>query len=78
MSPNPEFDALMIIEGFTIAIMKRPQGFFVFDSHSRNEVGVLVPITGKSCLLKFENIFELEKYIQHFYLELRNKDNVFS
>eukprot|EP00111_Clytia_hemisphaerica_P014679 TCONS_00043273-protein len=77
MAPNPDFDALVIIEGFTIAIMRRPQGFFLFDSHSRNEFGLLEPLNGKSCLIKFEDIFELEKYIQHFYLEENNKDNLF-
>eukprot|EP00111_Clytia_hemisphaerica_P009079 TCONS_00026613-protein len=39
-SQNSEFNALMIINGFTIVIMKRCQGFYVFDSHSCNELGL--------------------------------------
>eukprot|EP00111_Clytia_hemisphaerica_P014097 TCONS_00041523-protein len=47
-SESLEFNALMIINGFTITIMSRPQGYFIFDSHSRNELGLLDPSNGKS------------------------------
>ena len=40
-SENLDFNALMIIKNFTIAIMSRTQGYFIFDSHSRNERGLL-------------------------------------
>ena len=76
-SENLEFNALMIINGFTIAIMSRPQGYFIFDSHSRNELGLLDPSKGKSCLLKFDNIFELEKYVQYFYLKEMEKESTY-
>eukprot|EP00111_Clytia_hemisphaerica_P011621 TCONS_00034160-protein len=69
---SPEFNTLMIIGGFTIVIMKRSQCFFVFDSHSRDSRGLLVENgDGALCLLKFDTIFELEKYVKFFYLEFR-------
>ena len=76
-SENLDFNALMIINSFTIAIMSRPQGYFIFDSHSRNELGLLDPSNGKSCLLKFDNIFELEKYVQFFYLQQMEKESTY-
>ena len=57
----------MIIGGYTIAVFKKYHSFYLFDSHSRDE-RVTVP-DGKSCLLKFSSINELEKYIQVCYLE---------
>ena len=57
--------------------MSRPQGYFIFDSHSRNELGLLDPSNGKSCLLKFDNVFELEKYIQFFYLRQMEKNSTY-
>jgi len=68
---KPEFSFLMIISGYTIAVFKKSCYFYLFDSHSRDERGLTVP-DGKSCLLKFANINELEKYIQVFYLEFRS------
>ena len=76
-SENLDFNAIMIIKGFTIAIMSLPQGYFIFDSHSRNAHGLLEPSNGKSCLLKFDNIFEFEKYIHHFYLVKMESERAF-
>ena len=35
-----------------------------------------VDVDGKSCLLKFCNIYELEKYIQVTYLLFRSTDSI--
>ena len=50
--------------------------FYLFDSHSRDECGLSVP-DGKSCLLTFPNICELEKYIQVAYLEYQSLTTIY-
>ena len=50
--------------------------FYVFDSHSRDERGLNIP-NGRSVLLKFSYIFEIEKYIQVAYLEFRDKQQMY-
>ena len=67
-----EFRALMMINGFTIAIFKSRNLFYLFDPHSRDIQGLPVA-DGKSCLLRFQNLLEVEKYIQYFYLECQEK-----
>ena len=42
-SKHLDFNAIMIIKGFTIAITSRLQGYFIFDSHSRNAYDQLEP-----------------------------------
>lgn len=68
---------LMFIEGFTIAIYRTISNtistYYVFDSHSRDLRGLTAP-NGTSVLLRFDNLYELEKYIQVFYLEYRSKE----
>ena len=73
---NNEFAVLLIISQVTVAIFKRrnSETFFLFDSHSRDCHGLAVP-DGKSCFLHFKNLFQVEKYMQAFYLELRGKDS---
>ena len=72
------FHVLMIISGVTISIFKCESNnvIYLFDSHSRNARGLLIP-DGTSCLLSFWSVRELEKYIQVFYLELRGKESEF-
>lgn len=75
--PDSESLALMFIAGFTIAIMRLQNNtFFVFDSHSRDERGLSVP-GGKSCVLEFHNIYELEKYIQVAYFEFQSVESIY-
>ena len=57
--------------GFTTALMKQHNHFYLFDSHSRDEQGLSVA-GGTSVLLKFSDLMEVEKYIQVFYLEYRS------
>lgn len=74
---NNDNSGLIIIDGYTIAVFQLPDGkFYVFDSHSRDERGLSV-FDGKSCLLKFKNIYEVEKYIQVHYLEYRERESTY-
>ena len=71
MIHRQDLNILMIIGGVTLALFKRNNDFYIFDSHSRDEQGLPVP-EGMSCLIEFPDIFELEKYIIVCYLELRS------
>ena len=50
--------------------------FYVFDSHSRDERGLSVH-DGKSVCLKFENLNEIESYIQVVYLEFQSRESTY-
>ena len=71
MIQRQDLNILMIIGGVTLVLFKRNNDFYIFDSHSRDEQGLPVP-EGMSCLIKFPDIFELEKYTIVCYLELRS------
>ena len=62
--------------GNTTAIMSLQNFFYVFDSYSRDERGLNIP-NGRSVLLKFRYIFEIEKYIQVAYLEFGDKQQMY-
>ena len=62
---------LLFMGGFTTALMKQHNHFYLFDSHSRDEQGLSVA-GGTSVLLNFSDLMEVEKYIQVFYLEYRS------
>ena len=64
-------DFLLFISGFTIAVITKGPNFYLFDSHSRDHRGLSVP-DGTSVLLRFKDLFEIEKYIQVAYLEYRD------
>ena len=66
----------LFMGGNTTAIMSLQNSFYVFDSHSRDERGLNIP-NGRSVLLKFSYIFEIEKYIQVAYLEFRDKQQIY-
>ena len=59
--------------GFTTALMKHHNQFYLFDSHSPDsrDRGV---IDGDSVLMKFSDLFEAENYIQVLYLECHSMD----
>ena len=61
--------------GNTAAIMSLQNLFYVFDSHRRDEKGLNIP-NGRSVLLMFRYIFEIEKYIQVAYLEFGDKQQM--
>jgi len=65
---------LMFINSYTLAIFKFDSRdiCYLFDSHSRDGRGLSVR-DGKSVCLKFENLNQLEAYIQVIYLEFSKK-----
>ena len=64
------------MEGFTTAIISSGNCYYLFDSHSRDEKGLSV-INGVSVLMKFNDLFEIEKYIQVAYLEYRDRQQAY-
>ena len=58
-----EFMFLLFMGGFTTALMKHHNHFYLFDSHSRDSRGLSVA-DGTSVLMKFSDLFEVENYIQ--------------
>ena len=60
---------LLFVNGFTLAVIYEIEhnSYFLFDSHSRNEHGFLVS-DGKSVLIRFARIYDIECYIKEIYL----------
>ena len=54
---------LMFISDFTTAVTPYLNSYYLFDSHSRNGQGSMIP-QGKSVLLKFAGLQDIEKYLQ--------------
>ena len=63
---------LLFMEGFTTAIILLRNCYYLFDSHSRDERDLSV-VDGTSVLMKFRDLYELEKYLQVAYLEYRDR-----
>ena len=63
---------LLFREGFTTAIIFLRNCYYIFDSHSREEKGLSV-VDGTTVLMKFRDLYELEKYLQVAYLEYRDR-----
>lgn len=63
--------------GYTTAVITSQNFFYVVDSPSWDE-RVLNFVNGRSALLNFRYIFEIEKYIQVAYLEYRNQQQLYS
>ena len=55
--------SLLFMESFTTAIVSSGNWYYLFDSHSRDEREINV-IHGTSALMKFNDLFEIEKCIQ--------------
>ena len=64
--------SLLLMEGFITVIIQSGSCYYLFDSHSRDERGLNV-IDGTSVFMKFNDLFEIEKYIQVSYLEYRDR-----
>ena len=67
---------LLFMGGYTTAVISSQNFFYVFDSHSRDERGLNIA-NGRSVLLKFRYIFEIEKYIQVAYLKYRDQQQLY-
>ena len=62
---------LLFMESFTTAIILSRSCYYLFDSHSSDE-RVLSIVDGTSVLMKFNDLFQIEEYIQVAYLEYRD------
>ena len=65
--------ALLILQGYVMAVIRDiDTGYYVFDSHSRNFVGMPDP-SGTAIVMKFSNIIELGDYLHSLSHELNSK-----
>ena len=64
------------MEGFTTAIISSGNWYYLFDSHSCDKTGLNV-IYGTSALMKFNDLFEIEKQIQVSYLQYRHRQQAY-
>ena len=64
------------MEGFATAIILLRNCYYLFDSHSRDERGLSVT-DETSVLMKFRDLYELDKYLQVAYLEYRDKQQAY-
>ena len=63
--------------GFTTALMKQNNCFYVFEAQSRDERGFII-VGETSVLLMFVDLKQVEKNIQVFYVEYRSLEVMFS
>ena len=63
------------MEGFTTAIILLRNCYYLFDSHGCDERGSVVD--GTSALMKFRDLYELEKYLQVVYLKYRGRQQAY-
>ena len=68
--------SLLFMEGFTTVIISSGNYSYLFDSSSHDEKGLSV-IDGTSVLMKFNDFFENEKYIQVAYSEYRDRQQAY-
>ena len=63
---------LLFMEGFTTAIILLRNYYYLFDLQSRDERGLNV-VDETSVLMRFRDLYELEKHLQVAYLEYRDR-----
>ena len=54
--------AILILEGYMMALIKQTEFFYLIDSHARDLNGMPNP-SGTAVVMKFANILELEQYL---------------
>ena len=54
--------AILILEGYMMALIKQTEFFYLIDSHARDLNGMPNP-NGTAVVMKFANILELEQYL---------------
>ena len=62
--------AILILEGYMMALMKETDNFYLFDSHARDSSGIPDP-NGTAVVMTFTNIIELEQHVYCLSMELR-------
>ncbi len=66
--------AMVILEGYMMALVKQTDNFYLFDSHARDSCGMPDP-NGTAVVMKFTDIHELEQYLYSLSIELHS--NIF-
>ncbi len=66
--------AILILEGYMMALVKQADNFYLFDSHARDSCGMPDP-NGTAVVMKFANIHELEQHLYSLSIELHS--NIF-
>lgn len=62
--------AILILEGYIMAIIKQSNYFYVFDSHARDFNGMPDP-NGTAVVIKFTNVLDLEQFLYSLSTKLR-------
>ena len=65
-------DQILFLCSYAVAMLKHVNGtgnvsYFLFDSHCRNSRGITDEEIGFSILMKFESLFQIERYIEEAY-----------
>ena len=66
---------IFITEGYTFSILWSKRNYFLFDPHSRDDLGAFSD-NGSSVLLKFSAVRQLQNYIFDIYFPLRHSDSL--
>ena len=66
--------AILILDGYMMAIVKQSNYFYLFDSHARDFNGMPNP-NGTAVVMKFINTLELEQYL--YYLSIKLHANLY-
>ena len=61
--------AILILEGYMMALIKQTEYFYLFYSHARDLHGMPDP-NGTAVVMKFKNILDLEQYLYSVSMEL--------
>ena len=59
---------MLFVNSVTLGIIWNKNGFYLFDSHSRDWIGNPA-IDGTTVLLKFKSLLCIDEYIRKMYLE---------
>ena len=57
--------AIVILEGYMMALIKQTEFFYLIDSHARGLNGMPNP-NRTAVVMKFANILELEQYLYYY------------
>ena len=66
---------IFITEGYTFSIVRSKRNYFLFDPHSRDNLGAFSD-NGSSVLLKLSAVRQLQNYVYDVYFPLRHSDSL--
>ena len=69
---NTSSGCILFLCSYAVALFRYVNGrgnvtYFLFDSHCRNSRGIINGGSGFSVLIKFESLFQIERYIEEAY-----------